>query len=62
VALRRIVIDAWYGRSQIRPGRSTGQVGPYTTRPRIPESGRCGAPLAVATASAATAAAVHAVT
>jgi hypothetical protein len=42
---RRIVIDAWYGRSQTLPGRSTGQVGPIITLPVIPEAGVLECPL-----------------
>lgn len=42
---RRIVIDVWYGRSQTRPGRSTGHVGPIITLPLIPESGVLECPL-----------------
>lgn len=39
VVSRRIVIDVRYGLSQILPGRSTGQVGPISTLPVMPESG-----------------------
>lgn len=42
---RRIVIVVWYGLSQTRPGRSTGQVGPIVTLPVIPESGVLERPL-----------------
>jgi hypothetical protein len=39
VVSRRIVIDVRYGLSQVLPGRSTGQVGPISTLPVMPESG-----------------------
>src|SRR5207245_7816713 len=51
---RRMTIVAWYGLVQDSPTRWTGQVGPYRTRPRTPESSW---PAQVGAAAASTSAA-----